>query len=142
MANGPVWTNELVHFVLDLCLPTLNDILNNSNEFYDAVVRGGLQQRQARREKRDDRIQGVGLADADLSSWIISTTAITTEIKRLLPEEGTKWLFMRVTTKSLVNGRMDYDIVLTDGDQKLIAVSHHVLQVIHLDSKMAKRASL
>ena len=141
MANGLVWTNELVHFVIDLCLPVLNDLLSMSSGLHDAIVRGGLQQRQARQEMRDDRIQGEGLADAELSSWIASTTAVTTEIKRLLPKEGTKWLFMRVTTKSLIDGRMDYDIVLTDGDQRLIAISHHVLQVIHMDSRV-KKASL
>ena len=142
MADGPVWTNELIHFVLDNCLPTLNDLICKGSELHDAIVKGGLQQRQARLDGRDDRIWGVGLTDTDLPPWIISTITITIEIKRLLPEEGTKWLFLRATTKSLLNNRMDYDIVLTDEHNELIALSHHVLQVIHLDSKAAKKSSL
>jgi Thioesterase-like superfamily len=138
-ANGAVWTNETIHFVIDNCLPTLNDLMSKSktSELYNSIVKAGLVQRQARLEGKDDRIWGRGLTDSDLPPWIISTIAITTEVKRLLPKEGTKWLFMRVTTKSLLNNRMDYDIVLMDQNSELIALSHHLAQVVHVDSKKA-----
>lgn len=140
VANGAVWTNETIHFVIDNFAPILNDLMSTSktNDLYNAIVKAGLMQRQARLEGKDDRIWGRGLTDSDLPPWVISTIAITTEVKKLLPEEGTKWLFMRVTTKSLLNNRMDYDIVLMDKDSELIALSHHIGQVIHIDSKKAK----
>jgi hypothetical protein len=47
---------------------------------------------------------------------ITSSVAITTEIKKLLPEEGTKWLFMLATVKCDVNDRLDMDVVLVDAD--------------------------
>lgn len=140
--NGAVWTNEIIHFVLDNCLPTLNDLLSTSKtELYQSIVRAGLVQRQARLEGKDDRIWGRGLTDSSVIPWIVSTIAISTEVKRLLPKD-TKWLFMRVTTKSLLNDRMDYDVVLTDENGELIALSHHVMQVIHVDAKKAKLSSL
>ena len=92
-------------------------------------------------EGKDKRIRRRGLTDGDMISWIVSTIAISTEVKRLLPKE-TKLLFMRVTTKSLLNDRMDYDIVLTDENGELIALRHHVMQVIHVDAKKAKLSSL
>ena len=100
-------------------------------------------QRQARSEGKDgDGIWGEGLTDADLAPWVVSTMAMTTEIKSLLPEQGTKWLFMRVTTKSLLNDRMDSEIILLDEHGKLVALSHHVQQVIPTESKSAKKKSV
>ena len=132
----------MIHFVVDNCLPTLNDLVSTSKtELYENIVRGGLEQRQARLEGKDDRIWGQGLTDSNSISWIVSTISISTEVKRLLPKE-TKWLFMRVETKSLLNNRMDYDIVLTDENGELIALSHHVMQVIHVDAKKTKLSSL
>ena len=66
----------------------------------------------------------------------------TTEVKRQLPEQGAKWLFMRVTTKSLLDDRMDYDVVLADERGELIALSHHVMRIIHIDYKKVKKSSL
>ena len=139
-ANGAVWTNELIHFAIDNCLPNLNDLISigERGDFYEAIVRAGLAQRQARLDRKDDRIWGRGLTDSDLSPWIVSTIASTTEVKKQLLEQGTKWLFMRVTTKSLLDDRMDYDIVLTDENGELIALSHHVMRIIHIDSKVKK----
>ena len=142
--KGAVWTNELIHFVVDNCLPLLNDLMNTSktNELYDAIVEAGQEQRQARRQGKDDRIWGRGLTDSDMSPWIISTIAITTEVKKLLPEEGTRWLFMRVTAKGLSNDRMDHEIILMDEKGELVALSHQLVQVVPVHSKRTKMSAL
>ena len=142
--NGPVWTNELVQFAVDASLPVLNNLLKTSGKpgFHEAVVRTGLLQRKARLEGRDDRIIGEELKDAALLPWIISTTTIATEVKRLLPEEGVKWLFLRATTRMLLNDRMDYDVVLLDEHGLLIATSQHVLQVIASGTKKARLSNI
>ena len=139
-ANGAVWTNETVHFVIDNCVSTLYELINTSktDSFHATIVRAGLAQREARLNGKDGRLQGAGLDSSELAPFVISTIAVSTEIKRLLPMEGTKWLFMRVTTRSLLNDRMDYDVVLIDEHGELLAGTHHVAQVIRIGRKEAK----
>ena len=141
---GAVWTNETIHFILDNCLPNLNDLIDErkTGSLHQKIVNAGLAQRKARSEKKDDKIWGEGLGESDVFPWINSTITIGTEIKRLLPEEGAKWLFMRVTTKSILNDRMDYEIVMMDREMNLIALSHQVAQIIPIGSKEERKALL
>ncbi|KAH8648134.1 thioesterase-like superfamily-domain-containing protein [Tricladium varicosporioides] len=143
--NGAVWTNETIHFIIDNSLPILNDLLDTDKKFdtYNKIVKAGLLQRQARSEGKDDRLWGEGLTDSELLfPWIISTVSTSTEVKRLLPNEGCKWLFMRNTVKNITDSRMDLEIVLMSEKMELVALSQHICQVIHVDRKRAKKASL
>ena len=142
---GAVWTDETIHFAIDNTFSLLNDMIDTSQDYtlHEAIVEAGLAQRQARLEEIDDRIVGEGLtAEASPFHYTVATITITTEIKRLLPPGGTKWLFMRITTRSILNDRLDYGIVILDSSKQLIAVSNHVLQIIHVDRKRARRPAL
>ncbi|KUJ13166.1 uncharacterized protein LY89DRAFT_621945 [Mollisia scopiformis] len=143
--KGPVWTNETIHFIIDNALPILNDLLDTDGEYgvYNKIVKAGLLQRQARLEGKDDRLWGGGLADSELLfPWIISTVSTSTELKRLLPKEGCKWLFMRETVKAIIDSRMDLEIVVLDEKMELVAISQHVCQVIHVNRKRTSKANL
>jgi len=143
--NGAVWTNETIHFIVDNSFPVLNDLLDTDKTFdtYNKVVKAGLLQKQARSEGKDDRLWGEGLSDSELPfPWIISTISTSTEVKKLLPKDGCKWLFMRNTVKSIINSRMDLEIVLLSEKMELIALSQHICQVIHVDSKRPRKANL
>lgn len=48
------------------------------------------------------------------------------DIKKSLPEEGAEWLFARVDTKQIKNGRMDIDLVIMDKTGDVVALSNHV----------------
>lgn len=48
------------------------------------------------------------------------------EIKKVLPPEGVKWLFMRARAKEIKNGRMDAEIFVLDESLELVALSHQV----------------
>lgn len=142
--NGPVWTNESVHFVVDNCLPLLPDLMNADRKdgFYHPTVAAGLLQKEARVNGKDDRLWGEGMSPSARSgrfAWIMSTMSITTEIKKLLKPEGEKWLFMRATTKHLQNQRMDLEIILMDAAGELVALCNHIVQAIPLDAKMEKK---
>ena len=141
---GAVWMNDTIHFILDNCLPNLNDLIDerNTGSLHEKLVAAGLAQREARSRGKDTKIWGEGLDGSNVFPWIMSTISIGTEIKRLLPEEGTKWLFMRVTTKCILNGRMDYEIVMTDKEMNVVALSHQVAQIIPIGSKQGKKAVL
>jgi hypothetical protein len=143
--NGAVWTNEIIHFIVDNSLPILNDLLDTDGNFdiYNKIVKAGLLQKKARSEGKDDRLWGEGLTDSELVfPWIISTVSISTEVKRLLPKEGCKWLFMRSTVKDIIDNRMDLEIVLMNEKMELVALSQHICQIVHVDNKRAKKANL
>lgn len=55
---------------------------------------------------------------------------MTLEIKKSLPPEGAKWLFVRAQAKELRNGRMDAEIMIFDQSMALIALSHQICFVI------------
>ena len=142
--GGPAWTNELVHFVVDNCLPLLNDIVNGEDQqrMYDIVIAAGQLQQKARSAGQQDKvIWGEGLQNSDRGfPWIIATIAITTDIKCLLPADGERWLFMRATAKTLINNRMDTEITLMDAKANVIALSNQLAQVIPTSSKIEKKS--
>lgn len=96
----------------------------------------------ARSEGKSDNFFGKGLGDDVNFPYTLFTVAITTEIKRLLPEEGRKWLFLRLVSKAILNDRTDYDIVVHDQQGNLIATSQHILMVIPIGAKSAKNKDL
>lgn len=132
------WTNELIHFAMDNHLIYWGryvgrDVLPYGH--YDAVVAAGLEQRQARREGRDDRIFGKDLEPDGSIPWLNSSVAISTEVKKVLPPEGVEWLFLRFFTVQLKDNRMDEQIYLLDVDGEVVAIMHHQVHVVPALSK-------
>lgn len=54
------------------------------------------------------------------------TLLLNLDVKKSLPEEGVEWLFARVDTKQIKNGRMDIDLVIMDEEGDVVALSTHV----------------
>ena len=48
------------------------------------------------------------------------------EIKKLLPAEGVRWLFVRARAEQIRKGRMDVEVVILDEGMDLVALSQHV----------------
>ncbi|KAI1415438.1 thioesterase-like superfamily-domain-containing protein [Hypoxylon sp. FL1857] len=67
------------------------------------------------------------------------TVALNLDVKKALPPGGVEWLFVRVQTKSIKNGRMDLEIVILDGVGEIVALSHHVVLVLGSERNMAAR---
>lgn len=61
---------------------------------------------------------------------VYATLRMSTEVKKRLPVEGVRWLYMRTETKSIVNGRMDLQILMFDEAMELVAVTAQVAQII------------
>lgn len=62
------------------------------------------------------------------------TLSMSLEVKKLLPSEGVKWLFVRARAKQIKNGRFDAEVTIHNENLELVAVSHQVSSVIDLDS--------
>ena len=65
------------------------------------------------------------------TSYGYPTLSMHLEIKRLLPPEGVKWLFLRARSTEIKNGRFDAEITILDEKLELIALSHQVCFVVN-----------
>jgi hypothetical protein len=61
------------------------------------------------------------------------------EVKKKLPEEGSEWLAMRVTSKQIRDGRFDLDVLIRDGEGELVALSHHVAMILSMGRNTKKQ---
>lgn len=67
------------------------------------------------------------------------TLLLNLDVKKALPEEGVKWLGVRVQMKKIKNGRMDLEVQVIDEEGELVALSHHVGFVLDAARNMAAR---
>lgn len=65
------------------------------------------------------------------------TLSLSLEVKKVLPPEGVKWLFMRARAKEIKNGRMDAEITILDEAFELVALSHQVSFIVDVAKKSA-----
>lgn len=73
-------------------------------------------------EDFDETYAGSGYAGA--YRW--PTMNMSMEIRKLLPEEGVEWVFLRAEIKMMKDGRTTTEIVIRDADMDVIAISHQV----------------
>jgi hypothetical protein len=67
------------------------------------------------------------------------TILLNLDIKKALPEEGVEWLFSRVVSKQIKNGRMDLEVVIMDEAGELVALSSHVALAVPSERNLAGR---
>ncbi|GFP55886.1 hypothetical protein TASIC1_0006005600 [Trichoderma asperellum] len=68
------------------------------------------------------------------------TLVMNLDVKKRLPEEGEKWLFIRCYSKKIYNGRSDIEIIICDRAGDVVALSHHVAMIVNFDRNTANRA--
>ncbi|KAI9704294.1 MAG: hypothetical protein M1836_007155 [Candelina mexicana] len=116
--NGDGFTNESLGYVAD----TWPQIV----EFFKQVDPYA---------SKDKALTGRGYKT---SNWY-PTVVLNLDIKKALPEEGAKWLFVRAQAKQIWNGRMDLEIIIMDEGGDIVALSHHVTLILGVDRNMAER---
>ena len=67
------------------------------------------------------------------------TLVLNLEVKKLLPARGTEFLYVRISTKGVENGRFDIEVIIMDETGDIVAVSHHVSMILSIDRNMAAR---
>jgi acyl-CoA thioesterase FadM len=67
------------------------------------------------------------------------TVLLNIDFKKPLPEEGVEWLFVRVDTKQIKNGRMDLEVVILDEGGDIVALSQHVALAVGSERNIAAR---
>lgn len=114
--NGERFTDLSLGFVCDM-FPQIVETYVDDEE---ALAAGNVVQKQLSR------------------NWY-PTLALNLEFKKALPEEGVEWLFLRVRSKQIKNGRQDYEIIIMDDGGEIIALSHHVAMILSSMRNVAAR---
>lgn len=58
------------------------------------------------------------------------TLSMGFEMKKVLPPEGVRWLFLRAQLKKIQNGRLDAEIVVLDEKLEMVAISHQISRIV------------
>ncbi|TPR05557.1 acetyl-CoA C-acyltransferase family protein [Aspergillus niger] len=109
------WTNEALVYLTDM-FPTALAGFDDAAE--EAAVGGGK-----------------GLF------WF-PTVTLNIDLKTRLPEEGVEWLYSRVYTKKVRDGRTDLDVTVVDDKGDVVALSTQVGLVLSASRNIGSRAKL
>lgn len=148
------WTNELIQFAADLSLPIQESLVA---QHHDVIPVGSIaatlgfaaKQEKARRagvtswrELPDDGSLPEDGTKLFKHSLVHVTLTMSTEIKKTLPKDGVRWLYLRTETKGIQNGRMDLQVRLLDEGMDLVAISHQVTQIVKGIDKSGRSSNL
>ena len=121
------FTNESLGFVCD-AFP----------QVMEYFLLGGVDSYSLEFEQRYSQAEQKRIIGQHARMWY-PTLLLNLEIKKALPEEGVRWLFVRLEAKKIVNGRYDLEVLVFDAEGELVAVSNHVCFAVSADRNMAAR---
>lgn len=102
------WTNESLGFVCDMFPQIVEAYVN---PMLEETAASGRDVAELIRQKEP------------LANYWYPTLCLNMDVKKLLPEEGVDWLYLRVRAKQIKNGRLDLDVEVWDTDNELVALS-------------------
>ncbi|KAK6218708.1 hypothetical protein LQW54_002631 [Pestalotiopsis sp. IQ-011] len=86
-----------------------------------------------------EAVRGAGVSERQLYRHWYPTLALNLDVKKLLPEGGAKWMFVRVQSKMIAHGRKDLEVIIMDEKKEIVALSHHVAMILDGSRNTAKR---
>ncbi len=119
-----VFTTETLGSIADIWPRMVENYCPESEWSTTSLVRRALERTQTSSTDAD-----FGFGRHPQAFWY-PTLSMTLEIKKILPPQGVKWLFMRAQAKRIQNGCMDAEVTILDQNSDLVALSHHVCLVI------------
>ncbi|KAM0721908.1 hypothetical protein Q7P37_002833 [Cladosporium fusiforme] len=123
LRNGENWTNESLGSVVDT-FPQVIETLALDEDPYSVD-----------KERRDDGKS----SSKDSAGFWYPTVLLNLDVKKALPKEGVRWLYVRLQAKKIKNGRFDLEIVVLDAEGDLVALSHHVCFAVSAARNLAAR---
>lgn len=123
------WTNDALGFLVDMFPQTVERYVNPENEAAATDI-----------HRRTSSTTSVAdpKAKPNAPYWY-PTLVLNLEVKKMLPEEGVEWLFVRVRSKGIRNGRFDLDIEVWDEAGDLVATSVHASLIVDAARNLAGR---
>ena len=123
-ASDDVFTTETLGLIADIWPRMVENYCPDSEWSTSSLVRRALRPGPASSIDAD-----FGFGRHPQAFWY-PTLSMTLEVKKLLPPQGVKWLFMRAQAKAIANGRMDAEVTILNEKLELVALSHHICFVI------------
>jgi len=124
LESGEKLTMEGIGFVADM---------------WPQMIEGLVVKQQQQQQQRPASHEKVAKKEGDLPWLWYPTLVLNLDIKKTLPPEGVDWLHVRVHAKRVKNGRYDYEIVIFDDKEEVVALSHHVALVLDGSRNTAAR---
>ena len=119
------WTNESLGFVCDMFPQIVESYVNPVLE--DTAASGG------------DVAEAIKKNEPLAKFWY-PTVCLNMDVKKLLPEDGVDWLYLRVRARQIKNGRLDLDVEVWDADNDLIALSTHTALIVGTERNTGGRS--
>ncbi|GKZ37574.1 hypothetical protein AbraIFM66950_009187 [Aspergillus brasiliensis] len=139
------WANDMIQFVADMALPIQENFVPHEEGkplpmgSMAATLGFAKRQEKARDEGRSDwRVLNDDDTKYFWGKMLNVSLTLSTEIKRKLPPEGVRWLYLRTMCKEILDGRIDMEVLIFDEKMDLIAISHQIAALIPAKSKIQK----
>ncbi|KAL9001810.1 MAG: hypothetical protein Q9188_005224 [Gyalolechia gomerana] len=113
------FTNEMLGSIADHWAESLENYRPNDSTFTSSNL--------AKVTRVGDTDLGT---DIQAPPWKYLTQSMSMEMKKVLPPEGVKRLFLRARVKRIERGRLDAEVVIADERLELVAVSQQVTLII------------
>nr|OQO21285.1 hypothetical protein B0A51_10341 [Rachicladosporium sp. CCFEE 5018] len=127
LRNGENWTQELLGSIVDTFPQVLEHYVLGFDP-YSVELEKRLKPGELEKQ----------MSNNGAKMWY-PTILLNLEVKKALPVEGVKWLFVRLQAKQIKNGRFDLEIIVMDADGDLVALSHHVCFAVGSERNLAVR---
>ncbi|KAJ9297556.1 hypothetical protein DTO271G3_4331 [Paecilomyces variotii] len=113
------WTDDTIGFLVDMFPMMLDgfDIISSAAEDPNAAQKG----------------------NSPRGTFWYPTVTLNVDYKKRLPVEGVEWLYSRVQTKAVKDGRMDIDVTVLDESGDIVALSTQVGLVVSASRNLAGR---
>lgn len=92
-----------------------------------------------RERSNDSEVRDIRQRDQQRSEMWFPTVVINIEAKMALPDEGTEWLAVRVSSKQIKIGKFDLEVLVRDADGEVVALSHHVGMILNIVRNTGKK---
>lgn len=125
------WTNEAVAFLVDMFPMTLDNLDRMASETLSS----------SSSEDNDEDEQRFNHSNSKKARFWYPTVTLNVEFKKRLPPGGVEWLYSRVHSKVLRDGRTDLDVVVLDERGEVVALSNQVALVVSASRNVDGRAA-
>lgn len=140
------WKTDMLPIACDMYVPALENFYEGSDRSIQAFARQSVEFAAAvkRRDEREEGADGTEPVHRASEEWKpprwYTTVNMSVDVKRALPEEGVDWLFTRMKTNEVVDGRLDVQAMIFDEQGRLVALASYVWVVVETEGLAAGRA--
>ena len=123
---GERFTQETLGYVADM-FPQIVETVYRQGDLESALTRN------SEAEAEDSKSSKSTSGESDKAQWAkfwFPTVVLNIEFQKALPPEGVEWLFSRVRSKRIRNGRMDLEVTILDEGGDIVALSTHVALIV------------